>query len=83
MSQIKTQLKKPIIEILYKTKLRNLKTSKNNERNTQKECQGRQQTRKLQNQEKEFSKNWTILDVNSQQDTIFFLNIGMWKQERL
>jgi len=57
MSQIKTQLKKPIIEILYKTKLRNLKTSKNNERNTQKECQGRQQTRKLQNQEKEFSKN--------------------------
>ena len=33
-----------------KIKLRNLKTSKNNERNTQKECQGRQ-TKRLQNQE--------------------------------
>jgi len=30
---------------------------KNNERNTQKECQGREQTKRLQNQEKELSKN--------------------------
>ena len=55
-----------------KTKLRNIKTRKNNERNTQKECQGRQQTRRLQNQEKEMFKDLTILDVNNQQDIFFY-----------
>ena len=48
-----------------------LKTRKNNEKNTQKKCQG-WQTKRLQNEEKDCPKI-TILDVNNQQDTIFFL----------
>ena len=38
-----------------------IKANKNNKRNTQKECQERQ-TKRLQNEEKRLSKNWTILD---------------------
>ena len=49
----KSKLKSRSQEYKYsRKKLRNLKTNRNNESNTQKEYQGRQQTRRLHNQEK-------------------------------